>query len=573
MISNQSTQSSKSNANYSSPLLTVEESFFIELLQKREKSTINIKFTTQSAQVGNLEPFTNYYTETEILRILESLVSKKIIVKQEKGVVLLCSKCGGHVNMPVLVCPRCGSTKVGRKEDINHSECKYWGPREEFIDGVLLHCPRCDELLDEKAAEGTSGYFSVSDPYFECQDCGTAVSKSNITMVCIKCSNKYTFVQASYLNSVSYVLASVIPEKIHKLPPKTIQEKIEDGTKSQSLEESKTISKSVSPPSIIEEKQEAEPEKIEEESQYRLLEESKAISKSEPRSPGIEERQEADQKQLETIEQEEPDIEERSASLVEQKEAEPVVEQKEMPAESKIEKINSELIDEPIKESIKKPVDEPIKEPVEAMITEPEPDVILEPVETSEPAIEEKPKQEILQTPFRLVTDLFKKKPRKKSTRKQKNRPEPEPEPEFDDETFDFEDEPVFEEPQPVKTTVEPEAYQILMIVENVTVSEFIIESLEGVNKPINVIHIDDGSMALKELRHKYDALILDLDLKTVNSKFLLSEMEKWSIMTPIIAVSDNVQRLDKYILNVETVLKKKQGEINKIRKILQKLL
>ncbi len=535
MISDQMPQSSESNAQYSSLLLTVEESFFIELLQKREKSTINIKFTTKSAQFGNLEPFTNYYTEAEILRLLESLVSKKMIVKQEKGVVLLCPKCGGHANMPVLVCPRCGSTKVGRKEDLNHSECDYWGPREEFIDGVLLRCPRCDEQLDEKALEGTSGYFSVSDLYFECQDCGTAVSKSNITMVCIKCNNKYTTVQASYLNSVSYVLASVIPEKTHRPPPKTIQEKIE------------------------------------EESKYRLLEESKTISQSEPRSLGIEEKQESEPKKLEKIEQEEPKIDERSASLAELKKAELIVEPKEIPVESKIEEIKSELIDEPTEQSIKKPADEPVEEPAEAMITEPEPDVILEPVEIPEPAIEEKPKKEILQTPFRLVTDLFKKKPRKKSTRKQK--PKPEPEPRNDDEDFDYENEPFFEEPQPVKTPVEPEAYQILMIVENVTVSEFIIESLEGVKKPINVIHIDDGSMALKELRHKYDALILDLDLKTVNSKFLLSEMEKWSIMTPIIAVSDNVERLDKYVLNVETVLKKKQGEINKIRKILQKLL
>ncbi|TFH17281.1 hypothetical protein E4H04_05250 [Candidatus Bathyarchaeota archaeon] len=537
MISDQSTQSSESNAQYSSPLLTVEESFFIELLQKREKSTINIKFTTGGAQFGNLESFTNYYTEDEILRLLESLVSKKMIVKQEKGVVLLCPKCGGHSNMSILVCPRCGSMKVGRKEDINHLECKYWGPREEFIDGILLRCPRCDELLDEKATEGTSGYFNMSDTYFECQDCGIAVSKSNITKICIKCNNKYTTVQASYLNSVSYVLASVVPEKAHKRPPKTIQEKIEERSKVQPLKESKAISNQESPPSIIEEKQELEPEK------------------------------------LKKIEQEAPEIEESSASLGERNNSETVIEQKEIPVESKIEEINSERIDELTEEFIKKPVDEPVEEPVEAMITELEPDVILDSSETSEPAIEEKPKQEILQTPFRLVTDLFKKKPRKKPTRKQKSRPEPESEPEYDDEDFDYEDEPVFEEPRPVKTFVDQEAYKILMIVENVTVSEFIIESLEGVKKPINVIHIDDGSMALKELRHKYDALILDLDLKTVNSKFLLSEMEKWSIMTPIIAVSDNVERLDKYVLNVEIVLKKKQAEINKIRKILQKLL
>ncbi|TRO52520.1 hypothetical protein E2P71_07630, partial [Candidatus Bathyarchaeota archaeon] len=138
MISDQSNINSQGNAPISAPQLTVEESFFLDLLQKRDKQTINLKITSNGAQLGKLEPFTNYYNDSEILRLLESLVSKKVLIKQEKGAVLLCPKCGGHANMPVLVCPRCGSTKIGIKEDLNHVECQYWGPREEFLDGVLL---------------------------------------------------------------------------------------------------------------------------------------------------------------------------------------------------------------------------------------------------------------------------------------------------------------------------------------------------------------------------------------------------------------------------------------------------
>ena len=76
----------------------------------------------------------------------------------------------------------------------------------------------------------------------------------------------------------------------------------------------------------------------------------------------------------------------------------------------------------------------------------------------------------------------------------------------------------------------------------------------------------------MKELRHKCDALIIDLDLKTIDSKLILKEMEKWSIMTPVIALSDTIDNLDKYILNIEAVLDKKQGSLKKIGKILQKL-
>jgi CheY-like chemotaxis protein/Zn finger protein HypA/HybF involved in hydrogenase expression len=508
MISDQRHQSSESNAEYSSIDLTIEESFFLELLQKREKNTITIKITSKGPQLGNLTTFTKYYSETEILRLLESLVSKKVIIKQEKGAVLLCPKCGSYANMLVIVCPRCNSTKVGLKEDLNHTECEYWGPREEFIDGVLLRCPRCDEQLEEKALKGTPGYFSVSDQYFECQDCGTAVSKNNILMVCIKCSHKYTTIQASFLNSVSYVLASTAPVKTHTRPPKTIQEKNIGKTKPQPIEDEKPVL-------------EPETKPVEDE---KLKEKIKEIEKT------------------------------------------------------------PEADEEPLKE----PIEEPELEDVEPVEIESEKEII-EPQEAPEAVPKKKKKKSVLTNPMKRVTEIFKKKPKKK-TRKKKPKPEPLPEPlpepvseplpepvsepELEEEDdIDFEEEPIEEQSKPTASPVKSELFQILMIVENVTVSEFVIESLEQIKKLINVIHVDEGNLALKELRRKYDAIILDLDLKTIDSKFILSEMEKWSMMTPIIALSDTHQRLDKYILNVETVLQKKQGAINKIGKILQKLL
>ena len=49
--------------------------------------------------------------------------------------------------------------------------------------------------------------------------------------------------------------------------------------------------------------------------------------------------------------------------------------------------------------------------------------------------------------------------------------------------------------------------------------------------------------------------------------------MEKWGIMTPIIILSDMDPKLDKYILNIEAVLNKKQRSIKKIAGIIRKLL
>ncbi len=545
MISDQSQQSSEVNAQYAELDLTVEESFFIELLQKKEKQTIDLKFTAKGVQMGNMEPFTNYYSEAEIKRLLESLVSKKAITRQEKGAVLLCPKCGGYANMPVLVCPRCGSTKISRKEDLFHPECEYWGPTEEFIDGVLLRCPRCDELLDEKALEGTPGYFSISDPYFECHDCGTAVSKNNITMVCIKCKNKYTTVQAAYLNSVSYILASGVPVKPHAHPPKKITEKIEE--------------KEQPPVEEANPEENAEPKQTEaEEKQIESPEETEIMSlkKAEQKQVKKEEKFEPIEENIPKPQLDEP-LEKQPETQIQEETAEKEIEEQ---TEPQAEKASEVELDE-------KPVEKP--EPIHE---EPEQEPIVEPVVESEDVpeeiLEEKSGPEILQNSIKRVSDLFRKTTEKKTSRKKKT----EPEPEFDEEEYEeeeYEEEEEEEEPR----SSEAKTFQILMIVENVTVSEFIIESLEKVKKPINVIHVDEGNLALKELRHIYDALILDLDLKEIDSKLILSEMEKWSIMTPIIALSDHNQRLDKYILNVETVLKKKQGDIHKLRKILQKLL
>ena len=465
------------------------------------------------------------------MRLLEGLVSKKAIVRQEKGAVLLCPKCGGYANMPILVCPRCGSTKISRKEDLFHSECEYWGPTEGFIDGLLLRCPRCDELLDEKALEGTSGYFSISDPYFECHDCGAAVSKNNITMVCVKCKNKYTTIQAAYLNSVSYILAPGVAIKHNELPPKKLAEKVE-GTQ----------------PRI-------EPE-TEPETETTLVEEAKPKT---PEDTELSSLKKADAKH---------GMDHRDSETV--KENSP-----ESPSEKQPEKKSeaSKLVAEVIAEE--ETADEPVEEPdehQEPILDEQIQELIIETEseENVESALEKKLGSELLQSSIKRVSKLFRKTAEKSPPKIKKRESEPEyGEEEYENEDYEKEEEIDVESPLPS----EPKPIQILMIVENVTVSEFIIESLERIKKPINVTHVDEGSLALKELRYIYDALIIDLDLKTIDSKIILSEMEKWSIMTPLIVLSDQNPRMDKYILNIEAVLKKKQGDINNLRKILKKLL
>ncbi len=452
--------------------LTVEESFFIELMEKLEPSVINIKYMKDRVQFTKIEQFLNYYCEQEIIQLLESLVAKGRVQKKEKGVVLLCPKCSGHAIMTLLMCPRCGSVKIGKREDLYHAECEYWGPKEEFIEGMLLRCPRCNELLDEDAPEGTPGYYSISDTNFECQDCGVSVSKNNLKMVCLKCNTKFTSIQTSYLNSVAY---NLIPNDQVVLPkPK----------------KRKPMPLAVEKTAII------EPEKPKKE----LEQEKKPESALIPTKTG-------------------PEI----------------------ITESKLEK-----------------------------------DIEAKPKKKPEP---EKPGNKILQKSISKVSKLLK--PKKKRKKKSKPKPKPKPEefkapqevseepPKEPEVTKDISEPVVEEKKEPEKTTVK----KVLLIVEDITVTEFIIESLEEVKIAIEVLHVDDGKVALKELRNKFDVIIMDLDLKTIDFKLILSEMEKWEITTPLIPFTDHDLNLEKYHLAVDAVLKKKQYNYRMIKKKIQSLI
>ncbi|TFH46582.1 MAG: hypothetical protein E4G94_02100 [ANME-2 cluster archaeon] len=198
--------------------LSKEEKYFLDLIQKTRDQIIKVKYLLEGPQIDNFASFSSYYTASEVILLLESLVLKKILEKKEKGSILLCPKCGSHACISILACPKCSSSKVSRNIDLTHPECDYSGPQQEFIDGVILRCPRCKSILNEKALEGDPEYFNVSDTYFKCQDCGTPISKSQNILICIKCNHKFSSIQGSLFSMISYILISDF-----KIKQKTLQ--------------------------------------------------------------------------------------------------------------------------------------------------------------------------------------------------------------------------------------------------------------------------------------------------------------------------------------------------------------
>lgn len=530
MISNQ-VDTSENSVQYDPQALSADESFFLELFQKRDKQTINVRYTPKGIQTANLEPFINYYSEAEIFLLLESLVTKKELIKNEKGVVLLCPKCGNHANMPVLLCPKCGSTRLGKKEDIHHHECGYWGPREEFINGMTLKCPQCGVFLDFEAEEGDSGYFNVGDSYFECQDCGSSASKNNVILVCVKCNSRYRPSEASFLSSVTYSLASE-EDKLKESPKIVLEQK---PIQNESIQETETKI----------------PVKTEKE--VNLLEGK------------VSERVSNEDASQESLEIKEPEQSLGSESFNEA--AEVSEELEESDDNSSPEEFDNDYFGvEFFQKSMKAVSDIFSKQRRKSKLQK---DLSMEP-ETAETDTEEEAVQkEAAEESVSIETGL-----ELRGVNEETNELGHEQmEYNLDETSFQQVDEHVQEE---VQDELDLGVHQVLLIIEDVTTSELIIESLEEANKPINVLHVDNALAGLKELRHKYDAIIIDLELKSISYEFLLSEMEKWSITIPIIAISNEVDEdflVGRFALDIEAVFKKKQREYKKLAKVLLKVL
>lgn len=111
--------------------------------------------------------------------------------------------------------------------------------------------------------------------------------------------------------------------------------------------------------------------------------------------------------------------------------------------------------------------------------------------------------------------------------------------------------------------------HKILFILENNTIRELIIETLEKINKPIKVVYVEDIITTLDEIEKEYDAIIMDLDLE-IEGKKILSIIEKSNILAPIIGISHN--DLNRENKNIRAILKKKQQDYKKIIYLLEDL-
>lgn len=118
----------------------------------------------------------------------------------------------------------------------------------------------------------------------------------------------------------------------------------------------------------------------------------------------------------------------------------------------------------------------------------------------------------------------------------------------------------------------EDEQIKILLVEEDQMFYNLIIETLGNTDIPIEVTYSEDGAYALKLLRVRYDFIILDTKLSSIDIEFMLNEMTKWKIMTPMVLIDGaNLGHLTRK-LNIVSSMKRKQKDLKKLQNILYEL-
>ena len=547
--------------------LSKVEEHMLQLLEDMNREIIWVNRTQKGIVPGALNILKNFYSDIEAFHILEALVRKGMLDRIDNGILLLCPSCGSHESSIIESCPSCGSIKLRQKHKVVHAPCEHWGTFDEFQGGNTVTCPVCSEEIEsEKILENKSG-FSYSDPYYECQECNFSSNKVRSMFLCTSCKKKFQASNAVKLEQTGFTVTvePVASEEITEIPstPEIEPEPMESTEPEEDIQPNKkkssTKRKAIKLLDELEKvkKQRAKEEKtVPQQTSEETIEEIKADRdtikvETSPQIPVIE-----PEPETEPEEAPEPVVEEKKPEIEPEATPEPIKGNMES-------EIELELVPEPVEEEPeveqetsapeKEVEEEETPEPVEK-IPEIEPEIVSTPVieveeeKTLEPVVGEEPKDEIEQEETVEEVEL-----------------------EVEGAPSDLRD--VYEEDPVKEDSEEPEeeSYKVLFVVENQMVCNFVLEGLQKSKYKIELNLVEDGALALKALRRVYDMIIFDSGLESVDPMFVLDEMIKWKIKSPMVIIDEGTLGKIPKKLNVVAKLKRKQRDIRKIKKLIWK--
>ena len=523
-------------------VVSEREEHILQLIGGIEGETLWVNGTQKGMLAGGFDILKQHYKEIEALHLLDVLVKKGLIKRIDNGIVLLCPSCGSHEAAILLSCPSCSSHELRRNQKIAHKSCGHWGIRDDFIRDGKVKCPKCEARATLDDLHGGEE-FSFSDPYYECSKCGFITNRGLYLHLCKSCGKRFNISKAVQIEQTGY-----------KLTADPVGEPIEN---------QKPIEPTREPPRLKEEIKQKLTQEPEPEADKDPVVETKILQETAVKTVGQEEiNQEPElvdipiKKREETPDQVGEPVKLSQVKMpVHKNESIQGIEMVPKPAnEAVVDTVKEELLEETYKSmeefllDYRRRIDD-ISQIIDPLAEEPseedtEPESVAEPLENV--IIEEKvltePEKEF--DVYEIILE-----PNKELKVK----------PEIEEEIIPMEPEP--------EGTPEDVALKVLMIVEDQMFFNLIVESLEKVGKSIEVNYVEDENQALKSLRVHYDLIIMDSELSKADPNFIIREMEKRKVNSPLILLDNG--RLGKIPkkLNTIAVLQRKQRDIRSIAK------
>lgn len=187
-----------------------------ELLRKLiKKGILQLKPTLDKATIRYVEAEEAWNVDSSQVKImLDDLMKRNLLKSEPLERVLTCPHCGSPEMHSKYACPRCKSDNVGFTELLEHIKCGNISPKDTFVKGALLVCPRCQNVLTKSGSDSR-----VIGNFYQCEKCAYRFDGPDVVHICMNCGATSTHQTAKYDKVFKYTIQDEIAKELQRELP------------------------------------------------------------------------------------------------------------------------------------------------------------------------------------------------------------------------------------------------------------------------------------------------------------------------------------------------------------------
>jgi hypothetical protein len=177
-----------------------------------KKGVLRLEPTLDKAAVRYVEAEDAWHADpSQVKTMLDDLMKKNLLKSEPLNRVLTCPHCGSPDMHSKYACPRCKSDNVGFTELLEHMKCGNIGPKDTFVKGTFLMCPRCQNILTEGGPDNR-----VIGNFYQCEKCVYRFDRPDVVHLCMNCGATSTHQTAKYVKVFRYTIPDEIAKELQR---------------------------------------------------------------------------------------------------------------------------------------------------------------------------------------------------------------------------------------------------------------------------------------------------------------------------------------------------------------------